>query len=167
MTHDTWHKACDMWHVTWDTWHVTHAGGWTFSQSFNTPSLMVLDRQCLEDSELINDSMSSEGVYRTAPATPGLLKKVGWGPRPIWKKPNRNWFFSGWLSLAGMAGNGRKLLEIVRMAENGWKSLETVGNGWKWLKIARMAGIGWKWPQMAGMAWNDWKWLEIAWNWWK
>ena len=38
---------------------------------------MVGDRQCLEDSErkdhLINECMNHEGVYRTAPATLGLL----------------------------------------------------------------------------------------------
>ena len=44
-------------------------------------ALTVWDRQCLKDSErkddLINQSMNEiineEGVYRTAPATPGLL----------------------------------------------------------------------------------------------
>ena len=39
---------------------------------------MVWDRQCLEDYEqkdhLINELISNGGVYRTAPATPGLLK---------------------------------------------------------------------------------------------
>ena len=42
---------------------------------------MVWDRQCLEDSERkdqrINESMNDKGVYRTAPATPGLLKSWG------------------------------------------------------------------------------------------
>ena len=41
---------------------------------------MVWDRQCLDDSEqkdhLMNESVNYEGVYRTAPATPGLLNKV-------------------------------------------------------------------------------------------
>ena len=38
---------------------------------------MVGDRQCIEDSELkdesINQWLNYEGAYRTAPATPGLL----------------------------------------------------------------------------------------------
>ena len=51
--------------MTLDMWH------------FSSPALTVLDRQCLEDSELkddlINEWMNYEGVYRTAPATPVLL----------------------------------------------------------------------------------------------
>ena len=73
-----------MWRLTSDTWHVTNGGGWTFSQNFSTPARMVYDRQCLEDSEQndhsmnqwINESMNDKGVYRTAPATPGLLKNI-------------------------------------------------------------------------------------------
>ena len=41
---------------------------------------MVWDRQCLENSEQkyhsMNESMNDEGVFRTAPDTPGLLKSV-------------------------------------------------------------------------------------------
>ena len=79
MTPDTWHVThdTDTWHVTRYMWHVTHGGGWTFSQNFSSPALTVWDRQCLEDSELkddsLNESVNYEGVYRTAPASPGLL----------------------------------------------------------------------------------------------
>ena len=37
-------------------WHVTHGGGRKFSQNFSSPAFTVCDRQCLEDSELKDDS---------------------------------------------------------------------------------------------------------------
>ena len=47
---------------------------------------MVWDKECLEDSERkdhsINQSVNDKGVYRTAPATPGLLIT------PLSKKPD-------------------------------------------------------------------------------
>ena len=59
---------------------MTHGGGWTFSQNVSSSALTVWDRQCLEDSERKDHSMNQlvnyEGVYRTAPATPGLLISV-------------------------------------------------------------------------------------------
>ena len=84
MTCDTWHVTRYMWHVTSDTytWHVFlfffWGGGWTFSQNFSSLALTVCDLWYYEDLEekatsvtqLIND----EAVYKTAPATPGLLK---------------------------------------------------------------------------------------------
>ena len=46
------------------------------------------------------------------------------------------------LNMAGMAGNGQKLLEYcwnwliqLEMAENGCKLLEMAKNGWKWLEM--------------------------------
>ena len=46
-------------------------------QNLSSPALTVWDRQCLGDSEqkddLVNESMNDEGVFRTAPATLGLL----------------------------------------------------------------------------------------------
>ena len=66
-----------MWHVTRDTWHVTCLGGWTFSQNFSSLALTVCDLWYYEDLEEKADSltelMNDEAVYRTAPATPGLL----------------------------------------------------------------------------------------------
>ena len=58
LTGDTWHLTRDTWHVTYDTWHVTHGRGWTFSQNFSSPDLMVWDGQCLEYSERNDDSMN-------------------------------------------------------------------------------------------------------------
>ena len=71
-----------MLHVTRDTWHVTCLGGWTFSQNFSSLALTVCDLWYYEDleekahglTEWMNQSMNDETVYRTAPATPGLLK---------------------------------------------------------------------------------------------
>ena len=58
-------------------WHVTCLGGWTFSQNFSSLALTVCDLWYYEDLEEKDDSMnewiSDKAVYRTAPATPGLL----------------------------------------------------------------------------------------------
>ena len=77
-------KKNNTWHVTRYRWHMTHGGGWTFSQNFSFPALMVWDGQCLEDSEQkddrLNESMNEwikvEGVYRTALAAPELLRNI-------------------------------------------------------------------------------------------
>ena len=45
------------------------------SLKISAPVLTVWDRQCLEDSELKDDSISDGGDCRTALATPGLLNK--------------------------------------------------------------------------------------------
>ena len=75
MTHDIWHVTRDTWHVTHDTWDVW--GGWTFSQNFRSLALTVWDLGYYEDleekDEWINQLINHEAVYRTAPATPGLL----------------------------------------------------------------------------------------------
>ena len=81
MTCDTWHVVTrDTWHVTRDTWHVTCLGGWTLSQNFSSLALTICDLWYHEDLEekddSINQSISDKAVYRTAPATPGLLKSV-------------------------------------------------------------------------------------------
>ena len=81
VTHDMWHATCDAWNVTCDTLHVTCGRRWTFSHNFRSLALMVWVYWCLEDweamdlslNELINELISDEGIYRTAPATPGLL----------------------------------------------------------------------------------------------
>ena len=70
-----------MWHMTHDTWHMTHDmfGGWTFSQNFSSLALTVCDLWNYEDLEEkahgLNEWINDKAVYRTAPATPGLLKK--------------------------------------------------------------------------------------------
>ena len=79
---DTWHVTRDMWHVTSDTWHMTCFGGWTSSQNFSSLALTVCDLWYYEDleekadwvTEIINLLINDKAVYRTAPATPGLLK---------------------------------------------------------------------------------------------
>ena len=78
---DMWHVTPDMWHVTRYMWHVTRLGGWTFSQNFSSLAFTVCDLWYYEDLEEKDDSMNKwinelinhETVYRTAPATPGLL----------------------------------------------------------------------------------------------
>ena len=78
---DMWHMTCDTWHVTRDTWHMTcdmFGGGWTFSQNFSSLALTVCDLwyyEYLEErDDLMNQWMNYEAVYRTARATPGLLR---------------------------------------------------------------------------------------------
>ena len=70
--------------MTRDTFHVW--GGWTFSQNFSSLALTVCDLWYYEDleekahrmNEWMNESMNYEAVYRTAPATPGLLNNLRW-----------------------------------------------------------------------------------------
>ena len=76
LTPDTGHMTHDTWHLTYDTWHVAHGGGWTFSQNFSSPALMVWDWQCPENISTNHDWLSDRGDCRTAPATPGLLKRL-------------------------------------------------------------------------------------------
>ena len=82
VTHDMWHMTCDTWHMTHDTCHMTCWGGWAFSQNFNSLALTVCDLWYYEDIEekadLLTHWISHEAVYRTAPATPGLLKRRKW-----------------------------------------------------------------------------------------
>ena len=65
--------------VTCDTWHVTcdMFGGLTFYQNFSSLALTVCDLCYYEDLEekahWLSDWINHEAVYRTAPATPGLL----------------------------------------------------------------------------------------------
>ena len=64
--------------MTYDPWHVTHDGGWTFSQMsvpqllrFGIDSALKILNEIIN--QWINEIMNLQGVYRTAPATPGLL----------------------------------------------------------------------------------------------
>ena len=81
-----WHVTCDTWRVTYDTlhmtrdtWHVICLGGWIFSQNFSFIALTVCDLWYYEDLEekahWISQLINHKAVYRTAPATPGLLIK--------------------------------------------------------------------------------------------
>ena len=80
MTGDRWHMTGERWHLTSDTWHMTHIVGWTFSQNVSSLALPVWDWQCFEyistSHEWVSQSVNYEAVYRTAPATPGLLKNL-------------------------------------------------------------------------------------------
>ena len=60
-----WHMPCDMWHVTHDTWHMSRVT-W----------FMILWRY--GGKGWLSDLISDKAVYRTAPATPGLLKIGLW-----------------------------------------------------------------------------------------
>ena len=83
MTPDNWHLTPDTWQLSPDMWQVTCDTWWGVSIFLNvsSPALRVWDKQCLEDSELkddsIDESVSNKGVYRTAPATPGLVNIIG------------------------------------------------------------------------------------------
>ena len=74
-----WHVTCDMWHVTRDKWHVTRDmfGRVNILSKFQLPSSYRLwlwyDEDLEEKDDLPNEWMNYEAVYRTAPATPGLL----------------------------------------------------------------------------------------------
>ena len=68
-----WHKTRDMWHVTRDM-----LGGWTFSQNFISLAFTVCYLWYYEDLEEKDDLLTDllinhKAVYRTGPATPGLL----------------------------------------------------------------------------------------------
>ena len=87
MTRDLWQVTLDMWHVTHDTF-----GGVNILSKFQLPSsyrlwFMILWRSGGKGwlTEWINDLwINDEAVYRTAPATSGLLisyKYIGKFPR--------------------------------------------------------------------------------------
>ena len=79
VTCDTWHVTRDTWHVTCATWNVTHLGGVNILSKFQLPSSSCLRFMILWGSGgkgSLNQSMNHEAVYRTAPATPGLLKTL-------------------------------------------------------------------------------------------
>ena len=80
-----WHVTRDTWHMTRDTWHMTcDMFGWVnILSKFQPPSsyclwFMILLRSGGKGwlNELIKESINHEAVYRTAPATPGLLNTL-------------------------------------------------------------------------------------------
>ena len=85
VTGDMWQVTRDMWHVTHDTWHMTcdMFRGVNILSKFQLPSsyrlwFMIIWRSGGKGwlTELLNYWMNHEAVYRTAPATPGLLKTL-------------------------------------------------------------------------------------------
>ena len=77
MTCDMWHMTGDTSHMTCETWHVWEGGGVNILSNFRIPSsyclwFMILWRFWGKGHSL-NEWMNHTAVYRTAPATPGLL----------------------------------------------------------------------------------------------
>ena len=77
-----WHVTPDMWHLTHDMWlvTVTHGGRWKFSQNVSFLDLLivrlwhaVLKIWRKRITESIKESMNDKRVFRTVPATLGLL----------------------------------------------------------------------------------------------
>ena len=94
VTCDMWHMKCDKWQMTYDMRHVTcdmrHVTcdmlwGWTFSRNVSSLALTVCDLWYYEDFvETAPHLMNDKVVYRTAPATPGLLKSTRhWGKKDV------------------------------------------------------------------------------------
>ena len=75
LTCDICHMTHDMWHVTCDTWYVTRLGGVNILSKFQLPSSSCLwyYEDLEEKGHWINHLMIYKAVYRTGPATPGLL----------------------------------------------------------------------------------------------
>ena len=76
-----WHVTGDTWHVTRDMWHLTcdMFRGVNILSNFQLPSsyrlwFMILWR--FGGKGWLNESVNDKAVYRTAPATPGLLNRV-------------------------------------------------------------------------------------------
>ena len=79
----------DMWHVTHNMWHMTCLGGVNILSKFQLPSsyrlwVMILWRYGGKGS--VAEWISDEPVYRTAPATPGMLI-ISFEIRKLFMKP--------------------------------------------------------------------------------
>ena len=72
LTWDTWHATPDKWHVTPAIWHMV---GGEHSLKISAPQLLLfgIDNVLKILNERITEWMNFKAVYRTAPATPGLL----------------------------------------------------------------------------------------------
>ena len=78
MTPDTWHLTCDTW------WGVN------ILSKFQLPSSFGLGGEVIWRSGgkgSLNQSMNDEAVYRTAPATPGLLNIF----KALWIPNHKSW----------------------------------------------------------------------------
>ena len=64
--------------LTCDMWHVTHGGG-ELSLKMSAPQILLFEIDSVlkilneNITQWMNELMNNQGVYRTAPATPGLL----------------------------------------------------------------------------------------------
>ena len=70
----------DTYHMTHDMWHMTHGGGWT---KMSAPQLLRfgIDSGLKILNKIMTEWMNYKGVYRTSPATSGLLNKY---PKQAW-----------------------------------------------------------------------------------
>ena len=100
--YDTLSVTCDTWHVTFDTWQ--EGGGKPFLK-FMLPSSYSLRVKVFWRyfhkwwlSHLLNQLIRDEGVCRTAPGTPGLLKRYLISP---WKQLSAYYPFVGTTSRKG------------------------------------------------------------------
>ena len=83
---DTGHMSPDMWHLTYDTWHLTpdmgRILGDELSLKISAPHILrfgidsVLKILNKRSSQTMNYLINYEGVYRTAPATQGLVNII-------------------------------------------------------------------------------------------
>ena len=77
---DKWYVTGDTWNITCDTWRMTHGEGWIFSKNVPSLALMASVRQCFGDiftkGHWLTYIIPKKGVCRTAPATPGMLKRL-------------------------------------------------------------------------------------------
>ena len=86
LTRKRWNVTCNMWHVTHDTWQVKEVN---FLSKLQHHSFNSLEDWEGKDHVSNNVSISIKGVYRTAPATPGLLitlKFIAVLPTGVWGK---------------------------------------------------------------------------------
>ena len=67
---DMWHVTCDTWNVTRDMWHVVGVNIVSKCQLHSSYGLVVMIFWSFEVNKYIND----KGIFKTAPATPGLSK---------------------------------------------------------------------------------------------
>ena len=82
MTWYMWHVTSDTSHLTCDNWKRTCWGRWTLSQNVRSLALTIWKWWFVENIFTkdvgLNQLMNHKGVCRTAPATPGLLKRLNY-----------------------------------------------------------------------------------------
>ena len=129
--------TCDTWHVTPDTWHLTHSVGLTFSQNSSSLALLVWDWQWIEDiwtkgcvTEWMNESMNHKPVYRTAPATLGLLithQNLQFMVRPFcWVVIKKNYNINMMISFLISVEIQRFLKTSTETLDTAWTKFETL-----------------------------------------
>ena len=132
-----------MWHVTCGMWHVTGGGRGTFSENFSLLALTTWEGRFVEYLEekahWLNQLMNDKGVCRTAPATPGLLKKQLQGFNPNTKLLGHffNNLFSAWVWILLRKGGGATLYYWVigfNPSDDAWQASSP--DTWLWGKLS-------------------------------